>query len=108
MKHTLMTLLLAVSTIAYGESIYSCQFQLDDGEKKVKIEMTGNDKAKVILEHNGTKSLNNCKADKDEIGLLVDCSTKKLDFMILLNNEIGPPSGGIMSSTYDLYADIDC
>jgi hypothetical protein len=103
----LITALLLLPSVGFSAN-YNCNFSTDEGAGSLNISIKGS-KASIDLDNNGDKySYKNCKVEKDDIGLLVDCNTGNLDFMILLNNEVRPASGGIMSSTHELFADVDC
>lgn len=96
-----------LSLNSWGKS-YDCKYKINDSEEVVEIK-TKPRSAAVTLNHLGKMyNYNKCKTVKDEIGILIDCNRGSLDFMILLNNEVRPASGGIMSSTHELFVDIDC
>lgn len=104
---TLLAALLLLPTIGYSAN-YSCNFTSEDGTGSLQISINKSN-ARVDLTNNGNAtSYKFCKVEKDEIGLLVDCNSGNLDFMVLLNNEVRPASGGIMSSTHELFVDVDC
>lgn len=87
---------------------YECEFESSNPKDSINIKLSGK-LAKVKLNHNNkTNSYKNCRVEKDDVGVLIDCNSDVIDFMILLNNEVRPASGGVMSSTHELYADIDC
>ncbi|MDP7321057.1 MAG: hypothetical protein QF441_10635 [Bacteriovoracaceae bacterium] len=104
----LLSILLLIPTMALASEGYECHFASSYNADGVKIDINGQF-SQVELIHKGKKSFyKKCKAEKDDFGLLIDCTQGLTDFMILLNNEVRPASGGIMSSTHDLFVDIDC
>ncbi len=104
---TLMTFLLMFPFICFAQS-YDCKYSTANGSGTLDLLIKGKT-ANVSLVYEGKDfSYENCKAEKDDIGLLIDCNAGSLDFMVLLNNEVRPASGGIMSSTHELFADVDC
>ena len=87
---------------------YECEFESRNSNDSININLSGK-LAKVRLNLNDKPhSYKNCRVEKDDVGVLIDCNSDAVDFMILLNNEVRPASGGVMSSTHELYADIDC
>lgn len=49
---------------------------------------------------------NNCDSQKDDYGLTLNCDDD--DFIILINNELSPATGTVMSTSLDLFVDLDC
>lgn len=100
---TLLSLL--TSPLASARS-YECDVK-DDSTSNINISVRGQ-RAEVVLQ-NSTRYEYNCLAERDDFGLLIDCTTTMLDFMILLNDEYQHSiSGGVMSSTHNLFSDIEC
>jgi hypothetical protein len=103
----LIAALILLPSIGYSAT-YNCHFTTDEGDGNLRIAIKGS-KASIELSNSGKNyTYKNCKVEKDDIGILVDCNAGSLDFMVLLNNEVRPASGGIMSSTHELFADVDC
>jgi hypothetical protein len=103
----LIALILCIPTLAMSKS-YNCTYDLDDSSYSIKVSTRGK-KAKVSLNlQTKTKKYSKCAITKDDFGTLIDCSNHKIDLMILLNDSDGSNSGGIMSSTHDLFLDIQC
>lgn len=93
--------------IAFGET-YNCQFESDLGVGTLQLNIMAR-RASVKLKLNRrTYKYLDCSSEKDDIGTLIDCNAGNLDFMLLLNRNISPASGGIMSSTHNLFVDLDC
>ena len=96
---------LLISSLASARS-YDCDVK-NDSDSNIFISVRGQ-KADVVLE-NSKRYEYNCSAERDDFGLLIDCTTTILDFMILLNDEFQYSiSGGVMSSTHNLFSDIEC
>ena len=53
-------------------------------------------------------SYRDCLTLKDQFGTLIDCNSGLTDFMILIDEKSKPTTGGIMSSTHDLFVDLEC
>jgi len=102
---TLLLGLLLTSQFAFAVE-YKCKFDQDkSGDLSIQ---TNGSNAKVELSLSKSYVYSNCKSTKDDFGVLIDCNSPGLDFMVLINNEVRPASGGIMSTTHDLFVDIDC
>lgn len=100
-------LILLLPAIGLGKPI-NCDFEFKSGHGKLKLTVKEN-RARVRLNYQrGIYTYKNCNANKDEFGLLIDCNTGNLDFMVLLSDSIKSLTGGIMSSTHNLFVDIDC
>lgn len=98
---------LFLSNIVYAKT-YTCTFtheqQREQLELKVKKSISTTN-----IELNGKEyTYNNCKTQKDQFGTLIDCNSGLTDFMILLDEKNKPTSGGIMSSTHELFVDLKC
>lgn len=103
----LVTLFL-IPTLGYSMT-YQCDFENEDGVRgDVKLVLKRRS-ADVSLDNGSSlKRYNNCDISNDDFGILIDCNAGNLDFMILLNNKVKPAKGGIMSSTHNLFVDIEC
>lgn len=87
---------------------YSCLIESDDVSGSLNISMK-NKKAVIVLKYDGgEKTYDDCTANRDEFGLLVDCNKGERDFMVLINDELSPATGGIMSTTHELFVDLEC
>lgn len=103
----LLTLLLMLSISAQAK-VYECLIESDEESGSVKVSVQKK-KANVLLHHDAKKTTyKNCQSNRDEFGLLIDCNNSEIDFMILINDEIAPASGGIMSNTHSLFVDLEC
>ena len=82
----------------------TCKFE--GGE--VKVTYTGKT-ANVLVTLNSHGPLyKSCKVSDDEFGKLIDCNTGNRDFMLLMSKTGKPVTGGIMSKTLNLFADLNC
>jgi hypothetical protein len=103
----LITLILCIPSLAMATT-YNCTYELESSEYALKITTRGN-KAKININIAGKKKkYSKCSVNQDDFGTLIDCSNHRLDLMILLNESDDSNSGGIMSSTHDLFLDIQC
>lgn len=102
----IMFFLLLLPSLSFAKS-YKCN--LEQGSGNVNLFLSNSSSADVeLLYQGGVFNYNECKANKDEFGILIDCKSGNLDFMILLNDKVSPAAGGVMSSTHDLFVDIKC
>lgn len=103
MKYLLMSVLVIFSLSALSAT-HSCQFESDEGEGSIAVDLKGT-LAEVVLKYDGDeKKYSKCTISKDEFGKMFDCSGGDIDFMVIVNED----SGGIMSETEKLYEDLDC
>lgn len=107
MKNLIMGLALFYSSLTMAKS-YTCQFEDTNHSGKVNIHVNGT-KAKLSL-FRGTQKNDypKCNAKRDDFGLLIDCSAPNVDLMLLINDDTRIITGGIMSSSFDLFLDLDC
>ena len=103
MKVLILVVALMTSTLCFGKS-YTCEYENDGNDHKLSVSIDGG-KASLNIQN---KNYKDCKAEKDEFGTLVDCSAMELDLMVLVNDGSEGTSGGIMSSTFDLFVDLEC
>ena len=106
MAMTFFTLLPKLALAA----IYNCSYETDNKKGRVSIKTNSdNDLATVkLIKDYKNFSYSNCLTSRDEFGLLIDCKSVNLDFMVLIGTTAQITSGGIMSTTHDLFVDIDC
>ena len=103
MKTLILVLLMLGSTSVMAAS-YNCTFDNDGEDGQISLNISGSS-AELTLTYDGNKKeYKKCKVSKDDFGRLSDCSELDQDLMVLVNEE----SGGIMSSTLDLYVDLEC
>lgn len=103
MKFLLTLSLLTFSLCAFS-AMHSCQFESDSSDGSISVDLKGT-LAEVTLKRRGSeKKYTNCKISKDEFGNMFDCNQGDIDFMVIVNED----TGGIMSSTEELYEDLDC
>lgn len=95
--------MLIASSFVHAKS-YDCKYENDNERKKIDITIKDGN-GSIVLDG---KKYNNCKLDKDEFGQLLDCGDLELDLMVLVNQTEENITGGIMSSTYDLFVDLEC
>lgn len=103
-------ILLFVLTLPYISfaKTYKCKYFSNGKEQNIKIK-TKKSTAKVWLElERNKRTYSNCERIKDDFGVLIDCNRNNLDLMFLLTEEDQIIRGGIMSSTFDLFLDIEC
>lgn len=103
MKLLIVLLTLCFCTFAQAKS-YSCEYENNGDLKKLEVSIDG----KAAQLKIAGKEYKKCKVDKDEFGQLVDCSELDLDLMVLVNETQESTTGGIMSSTFDLFVDLEC
>ena len=99
---------LMLSPVLAQAGNYKCRFNADEGNGTVNIYVKNKFATINLNFQQSVQTYRGCDATKDDFGLLIDCNSGNLDFMILLNNEVSPASGGIMSSTHELFVDINC
>ena len=109
MKYTmkLLALLLITQPLCYGMT-YKCEFVSDNPSDELKISLDKSEATVLVKFENQKHEYSKCKLEKDDVGVLIDCSAGRLDFMILLNNQVSPAAGGVMSSSLNLFTDINC
>ncbi len=107
-----MKILILLTSLTFSLNLlsktYNCSFTHNDSEDQVELKVN---KKKTIthLEFKGQEyNYKDCKTQKDQFGTLIDCNSGLTDLMILLNEQEKPASGGIMSSTHDLFVDLKC
>ena len=110
-----MRTIIFVSLIIFSQSIlasynknYTCHFNNKGLSGKANIQIDKQIGGIELTHSNGHYSYQACAVDKDDFGILIDCSEKDIDLMILLNDDSKRVNGGIMSSTHDLFLDLDC
>ncbi len=104
--HKLLWLIL-IPLGAFGNT-YKCDLGSNKKNDKIEINIKKKSIKISLTEHNKKYIYKNCKKEKDDVGLLLDCTAGNLDLMILLSPELKPISGSIISSTHNLYEDINC
>ncbi len=104
MKLIAILSILLVNT-AFSRS-YHCEYN-DSQQGEIEIDIRGK-RAHVRLINNRIYQYDNCATIRDDFGLLIDCKSGLLDFMVLLNSANRATQGGIMSNTHDLFTDIHC
>lgn len=103
MKALIITTLLLLPVLVQAKT-YECKYDRDG-----KLESL-----KVVISHKANslsfmgKIYQKCSTEKDEFGTLVDCGNDELDLMVLINDAGQDVTGGIMSSSFDLFVDLDC
>jgi hypothetical protein len=112
---TLNTKLMILSTLLFSQGLwassnknYQCQFTDNGRIGKANIQVGKQLGAIELIHSDGHYSYQACQIDKDDFGTLIDCSEKDIDLMILLNDDTKRVNGGIMSSTHNLFLDLDC
>lgn len=93
--------------MAFGGT-YNCHFESNQGDGTLQLKIIAKEASVKLRYNKRTYKYFDCSSEKDDIGTLIDCNTGNLDFMLLLNRNISPASGGIMSSTHNLFVDLDC
>ncbi|MBD64203.1 MAG: hypothetical protein CME62_03295 [Halobacteriovoraceae bacterium] len=103
MKCLLITTLLFLPLLAQAKT-YQCQYDHEGKLEKLKVVIS----PKMLELSFKGKEYTNCTKEKDEFGTLVDCGIRDLDLMVLINDAGDTITGGIMSSSFDLFVDLDC
>ncbi len=103
--YTIMALTVMNGSLAQE---YKCVFISDNESDGVSISMSQKNANVTVIYEDKKHQYKSCKVEKDDVGVLIDCSAGSLDFMILLNNQVSPAAGGIMSSSLNLFSDINC
>lgn len=107
--------LIIVSTLLFSQVLwassnknYQCEFSDNGQPGKANVQLGKHLGGIELIHSDGRFSYQACQIDKDDFGTLIDCSEKDIDLMILLNDDTKRVSGGIMSSTHNLFLDLDC
>lgn len=106
MKYILL-LILSLPSITYAKR-YICSYEKNGKDYPVKVYTQRKSTRVIVYTERSKERFHNCSYIRDDFGKLFDCSSHKLDLMILIGKDKGIESGGIMSSTLDLFLDLKC
>ena len=107
MKKYMVLFLVFASQQVFSET-YNCTFTHENEREELQLKVYQTI-ASTSLGFTGKEyNYRDCKTQKDQFGTLIDCNSGLTDFMILIDEKGQQTSGGIMSSTHDLFVDLNC